>query len=424
MADSAFLSRLPVRGAVFQSAGTADAFKVPLLDSQGKIHFSLLSNSSGIYTAEGTVARLAQAAATPGDFCIQTDNDSIYFLKASPPSVENNWVRLSTVETAEEDFDSPEFTGIPTAPTADATTNSTQIATTAFVKSLAGTLLPLPDTSTGSVGQSLKYALEDHSHPADTSKAPINSPTFTGTPGAPNPDYTDNSGRLATTQYVKQQSIDGFSAPRGNVDLNGWRITSLGLPVNERDAVPKSYVDAMQSGLVVRQPARVATTENISLAGGVTTIDGVPLSAGDRVLVKNQTNASQNGIYVVNLGSPWQRAADADSAVEMKNGVYVAVNQGIVGGNTAWILVVSGNVVLNVTPLNFAYFSNQAASQVAVGYGLLKTDNVISVDTTVISKLNTFSPAPPDSPVDGTKWTNSQTLRAYEYFNGSWIEIL
>lgn len=385
MADSAFLSRLPVRGAVFQSAGTADAFKVPLLDAEGKIHFSLLSNSSGIYTAADTVARLAQGGATPGDFCIQADNNSIYFLKAAPPSDENNWVRLSTVENAQEDFDSPEFTGTPTAPTASITTNSTQLATTAFVKSLAGTQTPQPDSVQGAVGMSLKYALEDHSHPADVTKAPINSPSFTGTPSAPNPDYTENGARLATTQYVKQQSIDGFSPVRGNVDLNGWRITTLGLPINERDAVPKSYVDAMQSGLVIRQPVRVATTENISLTGSVTSVDSVTLVAGDRILVKNQINASQNGIYVVNIGSPWQRAADADSAVEMKNGVYVAVTQGTVGANTAWILVVSGNVVLNSTAINFVYFSNQATSQVAVGYGLSQQDNLISVDSTVVA---------------------------------------
>ena len=162
MADSAFLSRLPVRGAVFQSTGINDAFKVPLLDAEGKIHFSLLSNSATIYAAENTVDRLDQTAATPGDFCVQEDNNSIYFLKVSPPTVENNWIRLSTVEDSEQDFDSPNFTGIPTAPTASPETSTIQVATTEFVHSLVGASVPVQDEASGAIGESFKYAREDH----------------------------------------------------------------------------------------------------------------------------------------------------------------------------------------------------------------------------------------------------------------------
>jgi hypothetical protein len=364
MADSAILSRLPARGAAAESVGIPDAFKIPLLDAEGKIHFSLLSNSSGIYSAANTAERLAQGAATPGDFCLQADNDSIYFLKAAPPSLENNWIRLSTVTSTQEDFDSPEFTGIPTAPTAAITAKSTQIATTAFVKNLAASATPLADLGTGAVGVSLKYALEDHRHPTDTTRAPIDSPSFTGTPTAVSPDNDDDGTRIATTHYVKQQALNEF-AVRGNLNANNWRITSLAPPVNAGDAVPKSYVDAVQTGLTIREPVKVATPEtagNISLTGTVTTLDGVTLAPGDRVLVKHQNNASRNGIYVVNLGSPWVRSADADSSGEMRNGFCVTATHGDVGANTSWVLVNEGNVVLNSTPINFVYFTTQLGS--------------------------------------------------------------
>jgi len=404
MADSAFLSRLPVKGAVFQSAGPEDAFKVPLLDAEGKINLSLVSNSATIYDASNTAGRLALTAAKPGDFCVQSDNNSIYFLKVVPPTQENSWIRLSTVEDSEQDFDSPNFTGIPTAPTASIGTSTTQIATTQFVKNLAGTEIPEGDSISGQTGTSIKFAREDHSHPSDTSRAPINNPAFTGTPTAPNPDYTENNTRLATTNFVKQQSIDGFTLPRTNVNLNNFRITSLGTPINERDAATKAYVDALQSGLTVREPVRVATTPltgNINLSGSTTNIDGVVLNNGDRVLVKNQTNPAQNGIYSVNLGGVWQRTVDADSSLEMKNGVYVFILDGTINKNSAWVLVTSGNVNLNTTPLNFVYYTNQDANLILAGYGLIKETNTILVDASVVASVSLVA-TKQDTLVSGT----------------------
>ena len=394
MADSAFLSRLPVRGAVFEGSGPDDAYKVPLLGPDGKIDLSLMSKSATIYTAANTAGRLLLTAASPGDFCTQTDNNSIYFLKSSPPAVESNWVRLSTIQDSAQDFDSPNFTGIPTAPTANIANSSNQLATTAFVKNLTGTAIPEVNAPMGEVGDSVKFSREDHVHPTDTTRAPLANPQFTGSPTAPNPDYTDNNTRLATTAFVKQQSIDGFATSRGNVNLNNYRIVSLGMPIGDRDAATKGYVDAMQGGLTIREAVRAATTSvggNISLAGAVTNVDGVALNNGDRVLVKNQTNAAQNGIYVVNLGGPWQRAADADSSLEMKNGVYVFVTSGTVNINSAWVLITSGNVVLNTSPINFTYYTRQDVDQVQAGNGLIRETNTLVIDPAVVATVTNLN---------------------------------
>jgi hypothetical protein len=87
--------------------------------------------------------------------------------------------------------------------------------------------------------------------------------------------------------------------------ITATTVTGLATPTNASDAANKSYVDAAAQGLNVHAPVRVATTgSNINLNAAPTTLDGAPLAANDRILVKNQTTGHENGIYFVNsLGS-------------------------------------------------------------------------------------------------------------------------
>ena len=116
-------------------------------------------------------------------------------------------------------------------------------------------------------------------------------------------------------------------------------------------AYVQDYVKAELSKLDHKNSVRAATTANITLSG-TQTIDGVALVAGDRVLVKNQANASQNGIYVV-AGGAWTRAADADASIEVTPGLVVAVEQGTTLADTRWQLVTDGAIVLGTTALVF-----------------------------------------------------------------------
>ena len=109
---------------------------------------------------------------------------------------------LWTAVNAKANLASPSFTGTPTAPTAAVNTNSTQIATTAFVVGQAGSSAPLID-GTATVGTSLRYARDDHRHPTDTSRAALASPTFTGTPAAPTAAADTNTTQIATTAFVR-----------------------------------------------------------------------------------------------------------------------------------------------------------------------------------------------------------------------------
>ena len=114
------------------------------------------------------------------------------------------------------------------------------------------------------------------------------------------------------------------------------------------------------AGLETKADCKLATTTadgDIDLAtGGILSIDSVTTIAGDRVLVKNQTDASQNGIYVVVDPGSWTRATDADTGL-VNNGMFTLITSGTVNTNTAWVLTTADSIIVNTTLLSFSLFS-------------------------------------------------------------------
>src|SRR6056300_1298394 len=108
-------------------------------------------------------------------------------------------------------------------------------------------------------------------------------------------DININGSTICNSSLVSNLSINSAT---GCVDFNGLQVANIATPVLDTDAANKAYVDSARSGLDVKQSVKVATTGNIALSG-TQTVDGVALSVGDRILVKDQTTASENGIYVV-----------------------------------------------------------------------------------------------------------------------------
>lgn len=140
-------------------------------------------------------------------------------------------------------------------------------------------------------------------------------------------------------------------------------IESSGIALLKGDFTQlKSAIQQMIiNGGAVKTPVRVATTANLaSLAGGASNaLDGVSLTANDRILVKDQATASQNGIYVVTtLGTgangTWSRAGDADAASELVAGLLVVVSEGVSQADTLWELATDGAITLGSTLLAFA----------------------------------------------------------------------
>lgn len=159
-------------------------------------------------------------------------------------------------------------------------------------------------------------------------------------------------------------------------------ITGLAAPTSDSEAANKAYVDTVSQGLDAKASCRAATTANITLSG-TQTIDGIALIAGDRVLVKDQSTTSQNGIYVVAAGS-WSRAADADSWAELVK-AFTFVEEGTNGANNGFVCTVAAGGTLGSTAVTFVQFSG--AGQITAGAGMTKTGNTLNVNTASASRI-------------------------------------
>ena len=175
---------------------------------------------------------------------------------------------------------------------------------------------------------------------------------------------------------VQANRLDEMANPTASVDLNSQKITNLATPTAASDAATKGYVDAAQQGLDVKDSVKAATTANITLSG-TQTVDGVALSVGDRVLVKNQTTGSENGIYVV-ASSGWSRAADADADSEVTAGLFTFVEEGTVNGDAGFSLTTNGSITVGTTALSFSQFSG--AGNITGGDGIQKSGSELSID--------------------------------------------
>lgn len=132
---------------------------------------------------------------------------------------------------------------------------------------------------------------------------------------------------------VRTSRLDQMTAPTASVDLNGQRITNLGNPVANADAVTKSYVDNARAGISVKDPVRVVATGNVTLASPGAAIDGITLVSGDRFLAPVQNTGTENGIYQFNgPTSTATRTTDADSPGEVFDGSMTAVAEGTKAG--------------------------------------------------------------------------------------------
>lgn len=149
---------------------------------------------------------------------------------------------------------------------------------------------------------------------------------------------------------------DGSTPLTAAWDVGGQRLTNGALPTINGDLVTKEYADALAQGIKFKDAVTAASTANIGTLSGLLTLDGVVLQAGNRVLVKDQATAAQNGIYVVDA-SAWSRAADADGAGELDAGTQTYVQFGAAQGKTAWTLLTA-----SVTPGTTAQQWVQSAS--------------------------------------------------------------
>lgn len=190
-----------------------------------------------------------------------------------------------------------------------------------------------------------------------------------------------------------------------DVDFQSFKLINLADPTAAQHAATKAYVDAVKTGLDIKDSVRVATTgaETYTISAGAvtqingTSVDGITLAIGDRILIKNApassgagagagtTNTTQpaNGIYVVtgnttNLSV--SRATDADANAEVTAGLFCFVAEGTANADNGYVLVTNDTITVNTTGLNFTQFSG--AGQITAGAGLTKTGNTIDIGGT------------------------------------------
>jgi hypothetical protein len=188
---------------------------------------------------------------------------------------------------------------------------------------------------------------------------------------------------------VRTNRLDQMAVPTAAVALNAQKITGLGTPTDSTDAATKAYVDAVTEGLHIHAAAIAATTANVTLASALEngdTLDGVTLATGDRILVKNQTTTSENGIYVVQASGQPTRATDFDTAAEVDSGDFIFVSSGTVNGSTGWVQT-NKPATIGTDPILFTQFAG--AGTYTAGTGLTLTGTVFSINTGTTVDLST-----------------------------------
>lgn len=183
---------------------------------------------------------------------------------------------------------------------------------------------------------------------------------------------------------------DGTGVYTTDQSMGSHKITNLTNGTNPQDAATVAQVDAARQGVMVKDPVRAATTANITLSG-TQTIDGVALSSGERVLVKDQSTAQNNGIYVVASGA-WARSMDADISAEVKGGMMMWVNEGTTNGDKQFILTTNDPITLGTTPLTFTLFAGGTSYTAGAGLALTgSTFDVTNTDTSITVGTDTVS---------------------------------
>ncbi len=209
----------------------------------------------------------------------------------------------------------------------------------------------------------------------DDSTAALN---FNATGGVASLSGTANEVEVTNVGTAYTVGLPSDITVAGNITINGT-------PTQSTHAVTKGYVDSVAEGLNVHPSSKAATTANIDLStGGLLVIDGYQTIAGDRILVKSQTNAAQNGIYVVASGA-WTRAADFDTPTEVVPGDFTFVENGTSYGDTGWVQT-NTVTTIGTDPISFTQFSG--AGTYLAGNGLTLTGSTFTIDTTVTADLN------------------------------------
>ena len=374
-------------GSLVIEGATADAFELTI--------------SAGDPTADRTVTfqDVSGTVALTSDFTGYVTETGTQTLSNKSISLASNTFTstLAQLNTAISDADVATLAGTETLTNKTLTTptiNGGEITATGGTPRIHG--IYLPDTHfitfEGATNNEFETVLTTVDPTADRT---VSLPDATGTIQLRVEDVSDvEIGYLNGVTSAIQTQLDAKLALAGGtmtgaIAMGTNKITGLGTPTDAADAATKAYVDALGEGLHIHASVVAATTANITLATDVENgdvLDGVTLATGNRILVKNQSTASQNGIYVVAASGAPSRAADFDSPAEIDGGDFVFVTGGTANDNKGYVQVNTVGTV-GTDPIEFTQFSG--AGTFVAGNGLTLTDNSFGINTSITADLST-----------------------------------
>ena len=191
------------------------------------------------------------------------------------------------------------------------------------------------------------------------------------------------------SQTLTNKTLGSGTTLSANLAAGSNKITGLATPTADADAATKAYVDSATAGLNVHENVVAATVSNVNINNALENgdvIDGVTLATGNRVLVKNQNTAADNGIYIVQNNGAAVRATDYDAAGEVDAGDFIFVQSGTVNGKTGWVQT---NTITTVGTDAIAFTQFSGAGTYSAGTGLTLTGTTFSINTATTVDLST-----------------------------------
>jgi hypothetical protein len=363
------LNKNELQNAVIQNLGTA-----PASPAAGQIYYNTVDNQLYIYNGtrwevagnaiqSGLLgSRPAANTVDAGTIYYATDTYLFYYSDGSTWTQTN---AFGTV-TAQTTYGASSGNGSATTYARADHTHGTPALGTATPNAISG--------AAGSAGTATVPSKEDHTHaftPSQNLSMATYKLTNLGTP-------TDGTDAVTKTYADGKLALTGGTMT-GAIAMGANKITGLDTPVADTDAANKGYVDSVAQGLDTKASVVAATTTNGTLATAFANgqvVDGVTLATGNRILIKNQTDETANGIYVVAATGAPTRSTDMNDGTEFPS-AYVFVEQGTTNADTGWVCTNNSPVTLGVTNIVWAQFSG--AGTYVAGDGLTLVGNTFAV---------------------------------------------